>query len=213
MTEESLALEEMKKKQKKNLKVILYVIGGLLLVLLLGLFLLNEFLPKEREEENKRDIYFYPVTDENIFENEQYLSKDRRVHFCDDSTVFKSTSPITDENRAEFGAEVAFCEIYLNTVILGDAKEIRAMCSPSFLEKNSIPDFTQQMLYDMCIYKHSVENLDDGSKLVTCKLMYKFMENNGTYRRDVGSDGAKPEYLVLEVSADGSNIRIHDILR
>ena len=153
------------------------------------------------------------MTDENIFENLQYVSKNRTIYYCDDSYGYEHSAPITEENRTEYEAEVLFAEVYLNMVILGDETALRGMCSQSYLEKNSIPDFTQQMLYDINIYAYRTEHLDDGGKLVTYKLMYKIMQNNGTYRRDVGSDGARPEYLVLRVSADGTSIKIEDILR
>ena len=210
MNEEPL-LEELKEKQKKNVKTILFIVGGILLVFLLALFLLNRFLPKD--EPGDPEIDFYPVTDENIFENSQYMSKNRTVYYCDSSAGYEHTSPITDENRGDYSAEVLFAETYLNTVILGDEEALRGMCSQEYLKENPISDFTQQMLYDICIYTHRTEHLDGGDRLVTYKLMYKFYRNNGTYRRDVGSDGARPEYLVLRVSADGSNICIDNILR
>ena len=210
MTEEPM-LEELKKKQKKNVKVILYVLGGVLLVFLLAFFLLNKLLLKDNQKEE--DIRFYPVTDENIFENSQYVSKNRTIYYCDNSAGYEHTTPITEENRGDYDADVVFAETYLNTIILGDESALRQMCSQSYLEKNPISDFTQQMLYDICIYTYRTEHLDGGDRLVTYKLMYKFYQNNGTYRRDVGSDGARPEYLVLRVSRDGSSIKIDDILR
>jgi hypothetical protein len=210
MTEEPL-LEDLKKKQKKNLKTVLYILGGVLIASILILLLLNKLLPKDEMPE--KDIEFYPVMNENIFENAQYLAQNRTVYFCDSTTGYEYTTPITDEDRSSFNAEVIFAETYLNTVILGDAAALREMCSPSYLEKNSIPEFTQQMLYDLCIYTHRTEHSEDGGRLVTYKLMYKIYQNNGTYRSDVGSDGARPEYLVLKVSADGSSIKIYDILR
>ena len=210
MNEEQI-LEESQKKQKKNTKKILCILGGIFLAFLSALLLLTLLLPKEEQEE--REIRFYPITDENIFENSQYVSKNRTVYYCDDSSGYEHTTPITEENRTEYDAEALFAEMYLNTVILGDEIALREMCSQSYLEKNSIPDFTQQMLYDLNIHSYRTEHLDDGSKLVTYKLMYKIMQNNGTYRKDVGSDGARPEYLVLHVSKDGTSIEIDDILR
>ncbi len=210
MNEEPI-LEELKKKQKKNVKTILYIFGGVLLVFLLSLLVLSLLLPKDKQKE--QDIKFYPVTDENIFENSQYVSQNRTVYYCDSLAGYEHTTPITEENRTEYDAEVLFAETYLNTVILGDEDALRQMCSEEYLAKNQLSDFTQQMLYDICIYTHRTEYLDDGSRLVTYKLMYKILQNNGTYRRDVGSNGARPEYLVLRVSKDGGSIKIHDILR
>ena len=82
-----------------------------------------------------------------------------------------------------------------------------------YLKENQIPDFTQQMIYESHIYYYSTEAQKDGSKLVTYRLEYKIYQNNGTYRRDVGSDSPKPEYLVLWVSPDESDIKIERIVR
>ncbi len=210
MNEEPI-LEELKEKQKKNVKKIVYVLLGIVLAFLLALLVLSLLIPKEEQKE--KEIRFYPVTDENIFENSQYVSKNRTVYYCDSSAGYEYTTPITEENRTEYEAEVIFAEAYLNAVILGDEIALRQMCSADYLEKNPIADFTQQMLYDINIHTYRTEYLEDGSRLVTYKLMYKIYRNNGTYRRDVGSDGARPEYLVLRVSADGTTIQIDDILR
>lgn len=204
-------LEETGEKQKKNVKKTLCVLIGIVLAFLLALLVLSLLIPDEKQEE--KEIRFYPVTDENIFENSQYVSKNRTVYYCDSSTGYEHTTPITEENRTEYEAEVIFTETYLNAVILGDENTLRQMCSTDYLEKNTISDFTQQMLYDINIHTYRTEYLEDGSRLVTYKLMYKIYRNNGTYRRDVGSDGARPEYLVLHVSTDGTTIKINDILR
>ena len=208
---EEATVAELKEKQKKNTRKILWILGGILLVFVAAIVALSMLPPKDEKGEEK--IKFYPVTDENIFENSQYVSKNRTVYYCDKSSGYEHVTPINEDNRTEYSAEVIFAEAYLNTVILGDELSLRQMCAESYLEKDPIPDFTQQKLYDLCIYLHQTETLQDGSRLVTYKLMYKILENNGTYRRDVGSDGARPEYLVLHVSKDGTSIKIENILR
>ena len=210
MNEEPI-VAELKEKQKKNTRKILWILGGILLVFLVAIAALSQLIPKDEQKDEK--IKFYPVTDENIFENSQYVSQNRTVYYCDNSSGYEHVTPINEDNRTEYSAEVIFAEAYLNTVILGDEISLRQMCAQSYLEKNPIPDFTQQKLYDLCIYPHQTETLQDGSRLVTFKLMYKILENNGTYRRDVGSNGARPEYLVLHVSQDGTSIKIENILR
>ena len=210
MNEEPI-VAELRENQKKNTRKILWILGGILLIFLLTFIALSLLLPKDKKEDEK--IKFYPVTDENIFENSQYVSQNRTVYYCDNSSGYEHITPINEDNRTEYSAEVIFAEAYLNNVILGDEISLRQMCTQSCLEKNPIPDFTQQKLYDLCIYPYQTETLQDGSRRVTYKLMYKILENNGTYRRDVGSNGARPEYLVLRVSQDGRSIKIEDILR
>lgn len=198
------------KKATKKAKKILLIVGGAFVALLLALLLFLWLLPEK--EQPQYDIYFYPVVDENIFENQQYLDKNRFVYYCDDPQGYGLTEQITDEDRASFDFKVQFAEIYLNCLISGDREMLRQLCSQEYLKKNAIPQFTQQMLYEMYIYYHSTERLDNGMERVTYKLNYKIFRNNGTYRRDVGSDGAKPEYLVLLVSPDRT-VRIENIMR
>ncbi len=204
--------EQMKEKQKKNIKLVLLILAGLALLSVLALILIDQLLPKEQEQPQK-DIYFYPVSEGNIFENEEYLALNRFVYYCDDPTGYGLTTQITDEDRMTFDVKVRYAETYLNTLILGDSTALRAMCTETYLKENKIPDFTQQMIYEAHIYYHSTEAQDDGSKLVTYRLEYKIYQNNGTYRRDVGSDSPKPEYLVLWVSPDEGDIKIEKILR
>lgn len=207
-----LDLEQMKQKQKKNIRLVLLILGGIVLMSILALLLLNWLLP-EKESPPQKDIYFYPVVEGNIFENPDYLALNRFVYYCDDPSGYGLTTQITDDDRETFDIKVRFAETYLNMLILGDSRGLELMCSQNYLKENSISDFTQQMVYESYIYYHSSEMQQDGSKLVTYRLNYKIYQNNGTYRRDVGSDSAKPEYLVLWVSPDESEIKIENILR
>ncbi len=204
--------EQIRKAQRKNIKLVLLILAGLALLSVLALLLIDQLLPKEQEQPQK-DIYFYPVVEENILENEEYLALNRFVYYCEDPAGYGLTTQITDEDRMTFDVKVRFTETYLNTLILGDSAALRAMCTENYLKENQIPDFTQQMVYEAHIYYYSTEAQTDGSRLVTYRLEYKLYKNNGTYRRDVGSDSPKPEYLVLWVSPDEGDIKIERILR
>ena len=46
---------------------------------------------------------------------------------------------------------------------------------------------------------------------VTYRVDYMIRKNNGTFRRDVGSDAIRPQYVVLLVSPDGSDIAIENV--
>ncbi|MBR7099143.1 MAG: hypothetical protein IKC59_06990 [Clostridia bacterium] len=207
---EQVTKEQIRKRQKNLLKWIGIIGGCAILLSLIALILINQFLPKE-DDAPKKEIYFYPISDENIFDNSQYLAKDLQIYYCENSDGTGRTAPITDDEAV--GAEVLFAKLYLEYLINGDEQALRAVCTQNYLEKNPISDFTQQMLYDMHIYYENTEAQQDGTKRVTYRLEYKILRNNGTYRRDVGSDGAKPEWLVLSVSPDQTNIRIDDVIR
>ena len=209
---EQPSLEQLKKKQSKNVKTVLLILLGIALLSVIVLLLLNRFLARQ-EEAAPNDIAFYPVTDQNIFENETYLSMNRFVLYCEDPSGYGLTTQISDADRMSFNVKVRFAEEYLNILTYGDARALRALCTENYLAENSVPDFTQQMIYDARIVYYSTEGLEDGSRLVTYRMEYKIYQNNGTYRRDVGSDAVKPEYLVLRVSSDETEIKIENILR
>ena len=210
---EQPSLNELKQTQKKNVKTALFIMSGILVFAVAGLLLLNHFLTKE-DDTSEKYIHFYPVDDRNIFENPDYLSLNRSVLFCDDpSGWYGQTTEITAEERMGFDATVRFADDYLNALIYGSESALRAMCSSDYLSVHEISDFTQQMIYEAKIIYHSTEGREGGGKLVTYRLDYKIYKNNGTYRRDVGSDTVKSEYLVLGVSSDESEICIEDILR
>ena len=183
---------ENEKKGKKIgvVKLALMILGGIVLLLLTTVVLLYLLLP-EKKPEPQKEIRFYPVVEQNIFENQQYLAKDRSVYYCEDPAGYGRTTVITDADR----------------------ETLKTLCTAEFLKAQPLPDFTQQMLYDMHIYYQDEEPQEDGSKKFMYRLEYKIFQNNGTYRRDVGSDGAKAEYLVLWVSQDGTDIKIDEIRR
>ena len=67
-----------------------------------------------------------------------------------------------------------------------------------------VPDedgFTQQQIYDIKITKkgQSSQYTKDGKLYNQYEfiLEYKIQENNGTFRRDMGSDVSKPQYFVI----------------
>ena len=210
---ENISLDQAKERQKKNLRIVLLILAGVVVLLVTSMLLLNYFLNKEEEKPDEY-IYFYNDGEINAFENEAYLALNRSVLYCDDpSGWYGHTSEITSEERGSFDATVLFAEEYLIALNYGNEGALRAMCTADYLKENEIPDFTQQMIYEAKITYQSAEGREDGSKLITYRLDYKIYRNNGTYRRDVGSDTVKPEYLVLWVSADGNEIRIDNILR
>ena len=192
-------------------KKALLIAAGALVAFVAVLLLLNQLLP-QKDQTPPAEIYFYPIEEGNIFENPQYLGKNRFIYYCDDPNGYGLTEQITDEDRDSFDIKVRFVEIYLDSLISGDWFTMRSLFTERYLQEKGLPQFTQQMLYNMYIYHYKTEKLDGGVQQVTYKVNYMIYRNNGTYRRDVGSDGAKPEYLVLLVYPDGT-IKIDNILR
>ncbi len=212
-TQETVAPEASSVLLKKQIKRVT-LIGGLSLVgaLIVGLvilLLLYFFLPEKKTDEGKK-ITFYPVTDENIFESAEYLGLDSGIYYCEDPNGYGVKEVITDEDRTSFPAEVRFLEIYLKSIISADHETYRSLFSEDYLKENTLPQFTQQMLYNICIYRVSEQAGEGGEVISVYRVEYMIRRNNGTFRQDVESDAIRPQFVVLSTSAEGS-IRIQNV--
>ena len=201
---EQATTQELQKKVAKTTRIVIFTILGILVLGILFLLILNGILPKDGGEENNKKIKFYPVTNENIFESAEYLGLDRAVYYCEDPSGYGITEPITDEDRARFPAEVQFLEIYLMSIISGDRETYRSLFSEAYLRENTLPAFTQQMLYNICIYKVGSETDKNGKLLEVYRVEYMIRKNNGTFRQDVESDAIRPQYVVLSPTENNS---------
>lgn len=206
---EQITPEELKARSKKVRNLILIIVGGAVILALLVLLALYLFLP-EPPVAPEKELHFYPITDTNIFESGEYHESDMVVSYCADPNGMGLTEAITDEDRENFDVGVQFLEAYLKTVIGGDVETYRSFFTESYLRSHEIPNFTQQMLYKMCIYYCNTETLEGGMQRVTYRLEYMIRKNNGTFRNDVESDAIRPQFAVLLIDGEG-NVRIEDL--
>ena len=206
---EKKSYEELLNASKKMKKKILLVLGGIV-ALLLVLFLLVEgigLLTTLLQEEPEGEYYFYPTYEGNIMENPEYLDLDRSVVYAENASGYGVSTSITEENREEFDEYVLFLYDYLQTIIAGDEEAYNACFTYDYLnEYGEQKSFSPQMLYDMRIALYGKEG-SDADLRVTYQLDYCFYQNDGTFRRDVGSGASRPVYVVLVKDAAG-NLRI-----
>ena len=59
------------------------------------------------------------------------------------------------------------------------------------------------MIYEAKIHFASEETASNGEKSTTYYLLYKLYQNDGSLRRDVGSDAVVPMRIVLRTTPDG----------
>ena len=59
------------------------------------------------------------------------------------------------------------------------------------------------MIYEAEIRFAGVEDGKNGEKIATYYLFYKLYENDGSLRRDVGSDAVVPMHVVLRTTPTG----------
>lgn len=198
-----------KKKLFKILKICLIILGATGLIWLI-LYAISVFFLGTPQEDVSSDISFYEADyNENIFEDVVYQAKVKDLYYFDggDGEV------ITDENIDEFSSSAKFMVSYFDTVINGDYGAYKNLFTESFFENYTIPEmFTMQKLYDISVELYDKQLItEDNTEIIveTFIVRYKIMENNGTFRSDVGSNTIKP--LVFELYIVGDSVLINKI--
>ena len=161
------------------------------------------------EEEN---IVFHDV-DENqdIFRNERWLEQDRQIYFGTQYTY----QAIDESGAKKLGDYAEFFYAYFQSIIAGDAEAYADFFAPSYPKSKLPQSFTKQMLFETYAleYGDNTEIAADGTEIKVKDFIveYKILENNGTFRNDLRSSVAKPQYYRL-ITDDKGEIRIHSIL-
>ena len=188
------------KSPKKKLLIIIISIIAIMAVLIVA-SLIIDLVERKKGGEYEIDYNFYPADyEENIFEDEKYISltKDGFISYCDSSTNI--TLGIDKEIAKNYGEEVDFLVDMIYDIINGDHESYNEKFSDSYYKNNSPKNsFTMQKVYDVKITSISDEEVAEEAgnytKSVYC-VEYKIYHNNGTFRRDIG-DGSKKQYITL----------------
>ncbi len=199
-------LEHMRRSSKKMKKKVLLVIGGVLLTMLLifGVIRLLETLGKKPAGIPDGTYKFYSPYEGDIMQNREYLGLNRAVCYCANPNGMGLTESIHAENRGQFSADVLYLHDWIQTIIAGDADAHNACLNATYRKDNELKtSFSPQMLYNILItYQESVTEAD-GDRLVTYRLEYMILRNDGTYRRDIGSRMSRPQDITLRVTKGG----------
>lgn len=186
-------------KRKKRRRSVLLAVAVTIAVIALTVILLLLLLPEDEAptDPSAGSTVFYPSYDGDVRENEAYLALDRQFYLCDPD--YGSREAI-DDGQFAADAQLALLRDYINSLIDGYPSACRSLFTASALDASPIPEFEQQMIYRVEITRVSQE-VSNGERRVIYSLSYMIYRNNGTYRRDVGSNAVRPEYLtLLEVS-------------
>lgn len=148
---------------------------------------------------SQRSYIYYPIDyDLDITTVGEYMELDRNIHYKDGA----ETVMITDTNLEFYGPDVQFFKQYFDYAINGDYEAYNQLFTNHYYETNEpYYSFTQQMIYDIEIEKLSMAESAKGI-LYAYNVTYKIYRNNGTFRNDIGSDGAKTLYFELLQSDD-----------
>lgn len=199
--------EKLSKQQKRNrmlVKRIVILVAVVLLVVAilagaLGLFL--HILRRNSDSvwsELPSDAFYEANYDENILENPDYLRFHRAVMYLE----YGSGEELTEQNASSLGVASDFFYRYFQAIITGNAAEYQAMLTSAYVERYYPPTrFTMQMLYDIEVNQlqnaGTAEYHGETIPVYYFSVKYKIFQNNGTFRRDVGSNISTTQYYEL----------------
>ena len=160
-----------------------------------------------------RSYLFYP-TDYGLdpTKDEEYMGLDRQMWYHEGGLGIGYD---LDDPDALLGCSdaVLFFADYFRTVIAGKTDRYNSLFTNRYIRENGEHvRFAPQMLYDIHIYQLSESTSSDGVSTWTFKVEYKIRRNDGTFRNDIPSDGARALYFTLTGDASG-NVLIDSISR
>ena len=198
-------IAEQNKKMRKKLLIVLAIAVGVVAVLVAILLIVQACQAKNEEAFSLPDNYFYPTYSGDIFEYAEYLDKRPDVIlYCADPDGLGRTTSIDDGREDEFSPEVLYLRDFLEIMMHADI-EAYNNCFNEIYYKNHKKQaaFSQQMIYGAEIRFMGEEEAANGERTATYYLLYKLYQNDGSLRRDVGSDAIVPMRIVLRITPEG----------
>lgn len=196
------ALLENSKKMKRRILIIMGCVVAIILLLIACIRILQwvEARNAGNSKTPDSDITFSPTYEGDIMENKDYLELNRLVYYCSDPYGYGVTKAVTDKNRDDFNANVLFLCDYIQTIIAGDDEAYNACFNEVYFQDSDRQEpFSQQMLYNIKIHFY----MRESANLVTYRLDYMIYRNDGTFRRDMGSDVSRYQLITLRIADNG----------
>ena len=202
-------VEQNKKMRQKLIVVIAITVG--VLAILLTVFLIVKYTQEKDDAFVLPDSYFSPTYQGDIFEYTDYLEKRPDVIlYCEDIDGLGRTTSIDADREDEFSPEVLYLRDFLLIMMRADIDAYNNCFNEIYYKNHKKQSaFSQQMIYEAEIRFASEEKATNGERTATYYLLYKLYQNDGSLRRDVGSDAIVPMRVVLRITPDG-NISISE---
>ncbi len=189
---------------KIKVKLIL-VIAAVVIILAASLILINisqnSFVDPATNPymTDENEIYFYePDYELDITTVDEYMELDRLIYFKNGSETFGYTI----EDAPSYNNAGAYFSKYFTALMNGDDDTLNTLYTADWLASNGIfADVAPQMVYDMNV-EIIASNSSEESGQYEADVSYKIYENNGTFRRDIGSDAARVRRVTL-ITVDG----------
>ena len=189
---------------KKKILLSLAILLGALVVVF-GVVKLLELLPKKDAGVPDGTYSFYAPYAGDIMEYPAYLELNRAIKYCADPQGYGLTQEVNESTRGDLDPEVIFLCDWIKTIIDGDAVVYNDCFSEAYWEENPRNySFHQQMLYNITLTYQSTEPVSAEEKRVTYRLEYMIFQNDGSYRRDIGSDMSRPQSVTVSSRTDGT---------
>lgn len=197
--------EPVKAKKSRMKKAVIIVVS--VFAVLCALFLIAQAVLMNLKDGG--DTSALPSDSEDISKDVIYQSKIRNVYYLE----FGTGEMITEENLSSMPDSAQFFYKYFDCVISGNYAEYKSFFTQDYLKRNKVPDkFTKQKIYDIEVNLINRENIEeDGNNIIvdTFIVKYKIMDNNGTFRNDVGSNTTVP--LVFQLYKQNNSVLINNI--
>lgn len=190
--------DKRKKYLIKAIKWIAVTFAVLLLVLgAMSLFLKLNMPDKVDFTSKQDDIYYFPEDYGAVPEQDPYyMKKERRVRFTGTNDI----SDYIEAEEAENDTVRGLMYRYFEAVKAGDAVCHKALLADYYKEHIVVPDkFTPQMLYDIQV-SFAMNETVSGVNHYYYRVSYKILDNNGSFRADVGSNEARA--MVFDIVYD-----------
>lgn len=186
-----------KKIRKKRLITGIIIIGVILALLGIAYFVLSIIASGEIDYGYE---FYEPDWQCDIMQDEEYLEQGWHITYTND---MGESVAILDDDYAKFGIGVEFLSYYFAAIQSGDYEVYNGLFGDEYFEKNDpVEPFTSQRIYDINIRFLNEEKIDDESFFVNYEIEYKIMRNDGTFRRDIGSNMARTQFLTLKFTED-----------
>lgn len=217
-------VEDKRKRSKRAARIVVIVVAALLVVGLVLYFLPYErilaalFPRDEPAEPTGEGIVFYPADESvDILADPDYTSRARYLRIAvGGETIFI----FSGEDAREAGLAPELLWRYLQALIAGDADAYNALFTEDYLEGHGKKsDFPMQRVYDASASLYSEHTFTEeelggdykGVTQVRYELTYRIARNDGTVRRDVAPDEARPIYVEIFIDEKDNSAKINSI--
>ncbi len=194
-------------KQKKRVVVLLMSLFSVAVLLLVLLPVLLFMLTSDDEPTMPPIRFADPSLSADIESDEDYMSLDRAIYY---RTIdgYEIRTEIPEDAYSSQPVAVQLLIAWLDAARRGDADAYNACFSREYIEKSGEQaDFTMQKIYNITItYRGRVTDttVSDGyAETYLYSLAYCIKDNNGSLRKDMGSDVSREQYITVVRDAQG----------